>query len=58
MWGNSLELHHWTFGVNFRKNFLTRKQVKHLNRLSREVMEFPSLKIFKRSVDMALRDVV
>lgn len=58
MWGNSFKLHHWTFSVNFMKNFLTQKLVKHLNRLSREVMESPSLKVFKRNVDVALRDVV
>lgn len=32
--------------------------VKHLNKLPREVAEFQSLEVFKRHVNMALRDMV
>jgi len=44
--------------LGVRKNFLTEKIVKHWNRLLREMVESPSLDIFKRGVDLVLRDSV
>jgi len=39
------------------KNFFTKRMVRYLNRLPREVVESPSLEVFKKRVDIALQDM-
>ena len=44
--------------MDIRKNFFTGRVIKHWNRLPGEVVEAPSLEVFKRCVDAELRDMV
>lgn len=45
--------------MGIKKNFFTEKMVKHCDVMPRmTVVESPSLKVFKRHVDTALRDII
>ena len=56
--GNGLQWHQGNFRLDIRKNFFPEGVVGHWNRLPREVLESPSLEVFKRRVDEALQDMV
>ncbi|KAK4806876.1 hypothetical protein QYF61_012597 [Mycteria americana] len=58
MHGNGSKLHQGRFRLDIRKHFFTESVVKRWTRLPREVVDAPSLSVFKRHLDIALNNML
>ncbi|KFW71672.1 hypothetical protein AS28_14093, partial [Pygoscelis adeliae] len=55
---NGFKLKESRFRLDIRNKFFTMKVVKHWHRLPREVVDAPSLEVFKARLDGALSNLV
>ncbi|KFV15083.1 hypothetical protein N340_14258, partial [Tauraco erythrolophus] len=55
---NGFKLKEGRFRLDIRKKFFTQRVVTHWNRLAREVVDAPSLAVFKARLDEALGNLV
>ena len=58
MRGNGLKLHHRKFRLDIWKKLFSDRVVRHWNGLPRVLVQIPSLEVFKKHVDVALRNTV
>ncbi|KFO75104.1 hypothetical protein N303_07602, partial [Cuculus canorus] len=55
---NEYKLERGRFRLDIRRNFFTKRVVRHWHRLPREAVDTPSLEVFKARLDGALGSLV
>ncbi|KFR12666.1 hypothetical protein N306_02851, partial [Opisthocomus hoazin] len=55
---NGFKMKEGRFRLHIRKKFFTTRVVRHWNRLPREAVDAPSLRVFKARLDGALSNLV
>ncbi|KFQ32428.1 hypothetical protein N332_04893, partial [Mesitornis unicolor] len=55
---NGFKLEEGRFRLDIRRKFFTVRMVRHWQRLPREVVDVPSLEVFKARLDRALGNLV